>query len=597
MIAFHEAWAADFEYCVVPGERPWPHCMVARELNSGREIRLWRDGLLALDRAPFDTGPNSVFTAFYASAELGCFLELGWPLPKNVIDLYAEHRVATNGLKLLSDDKTRAKDDLLGALIVRNLAHIDAGHKKAMQQLAGNKQFSLEQQRELVDYCAVDVEALAALWPVMAPSIDRPRALIRGRYMAAAARMERTGVPVDVLLHRRLVENWDSIKEHLIADVDKDFHVFDGTTFKRDWFVRYLVEHHIPWPQLPSGQLELKEETFEDQARIDPRLRPLYELRASLGTMRLTGFEIGSDSRTRCMLSAFQSITGRNQPSSTKFVFGPARWMRGLIREKEGRALAYIDWSTQEVAIAAALSGDERLMEACRDDPHLSFAKEVGLAPLDATKESHEAIRERCKTVVLGTNYGMGARTVALRAEVSLSEASELLRLHRITYRKFWRWVDAQVDTAMVRREMQTTFGWRLFVTRDANPRSLMNWQMQSNGSEMMRLAAIAGTEAGIEVCCPVHDAFLISAPIDRIDADVAKMREIMSKASRTVTGGFEVRTDVKIVQAPVRYMDKRGAEMWGRVMGWLEQIECEEESLAVTRCVRMTCPWKRVNR
>jgi DNA polymerase I len=33
----------------------------------------------------------------------------------------------------------------------------------------------------------------------------------------------------------------------------------------------------------------------------------------------------------------------------------------------------------------------------------------------------------------------------------------------------------------------------------------------------MMRIAAIAATEAGIEVCCPVHDAFLISAPIDRM--------------------------------------------------------------------------------
>ena len=44
---------------------------------------------------------------------------------------------------------------------------------------------------------------------------------------------------------------------------------------------------------------------------------------------------------------------------------------------------------------------------------------------------------------------------------------------------------------------------------------------MQANGAEMMRLAAIAATEAGIEVCAPVHDAFLIAAPLSRLEADI----------------------------------------------------------------------------
>src|ERR1700681_106886 len=60
--------------------------------------------------------------------------------------------------------------------------------------------------------------------------------------------------------------------------------------------------------------------------------------------------------------------------------------------------------------------------------------------------------------------------------------------------------------------EMKTVFGWRRRIGREPNPRSLMNFPMQANGAEMMRIAAIAGTEAGIEVCAPVHDAFLIAA-------------------------------------------------------------------------------------
>jgi len=85
-----------------------------------------------------------------------------------------------------------------------------------------------------------------------------------------------------------------------------------------------------------------------------------------------------------------------------------------------------------------------------------------------------------------------------------------------------------------------------------------------------MRIAAIGATEAGIEVCAPVHDAFLIAAPLERLDADVEQMRSIMSAAGRVVTGGLDIRTDAKVVRWPDRYMDERGKEMWGRVMAAL---------------------------
>jgi DNA polymerase-1 len=90
---------------------------------------------------------------------------------------------------------------------------------------------------------------------------------------------------------------------------------------------------------------------------------------------------------------------------------------------------------------------------------------------------------------------------------------------------------------------------------------------MQAGGAEMMRIAACLATERGVEVCAPVHDAFLICAPLDRLDADVEAMRTSMAEASRAVLGGFEVRTDVKIVRYPDRYVDPRGAVMWDRVM------------------------------
>jgi hypothetical protein len=122
---------------------------------------------------------------------------------------------------------------------------------------------------------------------------------------------------------------------------------------------------------------------------------------------------------------------------------------------------------------------------------------------------------------------------------------------------------------------MQTQFGWRRRTVDNPNVRSIQNWPVQSCGAEMMRAAAIAATEAGIAVCAPVHDAFLIMAPLDCLEADVAAMRAIMTAAAEAIIG-IPIRTDAKIVLPPDRYMDPRGEKTWNKIMGLLEVVESQ---------------------
>ena len=86
--------------------------------------------------------------------------------------------------------------------------------------------FTADEQAALLDYCETDVDALARLFPKMLPHIDWPRALIRGRYMAAAAHIERNGVPIDTKTLTRLRENWDRIQDRLIAAIDTKIMAF-----------------------------------------------------------------------------------------------------------------------------------------------------------------------------------------------------------------------------------------------------------------------------------------------------------------------------------------------------------------------------------
>jgi hypothetical protein len=719
---YEAVWAVDFEFTAPAGERPIPLCVVARELRAGRTVRLWLDGTTSL-APPYGTGPDALFVAYYASAELGCHLALGWPMPARVLDLCAEFKQLTSGLTV------PCGKGLLGALAWHGLPALDAAEKDALRALAvRGGPYTAGEQAALLDYCQSDVDALARLLPAMLPRLDLPRALLRGRYMAAAARMEWAGVPLDAAALARLRGGWEPVKSRLIEAVDPGGEIYgpagidpatpagaallaaaadagvdaqrlaDGVDFlwgldraaaadaaaavraaRRDtgltaervgrwedaghdsaswpgldatarelagrypalgigpgyvaderadrdpdyaallWeklrepdptagrkydparlrraadlvrgapdaavpagprafsaarFAAFLARRGIPWPRLPSGAMALDDDTFRAMARLYPTdIGPVRELRHALGQLRLSALAVGRDERNRTLLGAFGSKTGRNQPGNSAFVFGPACWLRSLIRPGPGCAVAYVDWSQQELGIAAALSGDGAMQDAYTSgDFYLTFARLAGAVPPGATKQTHPRERDQFKAAALGVLYGLSADGLARQLGEPPCRGRELLALHRQTFRRFWAWSDEVQDRAVLTGRLHTCFGWQVRVTTDTRPTSLRNFPMQAHGAEMMRLAACLATERGLTVCAPVHDAFLIEAAAGAIDRAAAGMQDAMREASELVLAGFPLRSDVKVVRHPDRYADPRGERFWRVVWDLLEE-------------------------
>ena len=135
---------------------------------------------------------DSVLIAYYASAELGCFQALGWPFRPYVLDLFTEFRALTNGRN------TPNGACLLGALTCFGLDGIEPTEKQDLRTrilpaARGRRRIA----QPFLKYCGSDGPALERLLPVMLPHIDLPRALLRGRFMKAAARIEWNGMPID----------------------------------------------------------------------------------------------------------------------------------------------------------------------------------------------------------------------------------------------------------------------------------------------------------------------------------------------------------------------------------------------------------------
>ena len=568
---FREIWVVDFEFNARRGERPQPLCLVAHEIRSRTTMRVWRDEMDSLRAPPYAVGDGALFVAYYASAELGCHLALAWPLPEHVLDLFAEFRMATNGLAL------HGGQGLLDALALFGLEGIALSQKEVMRDLVlrGGPYSALER-TQILDYCESDVVATTKLLNAMAERLDTPRALLRGRYMKAAARMECAGTPVDMDQFKLIVTQWPSIRGALIDEIDKPYGAFANGSFGSVRWEAYLIREGIAWPRLPSGALALDDDTFKERALAFPQVDPMRQLRKTLAQMRdLSELAIGADGRNRTLLSVFRSKTGRNQPSNSRFIFGRPKWLRGLIEPTPGYGLAYLDWSQQEFGIAAALSGDAAMQEAYSSgDPYLAFAKQVGAVPSSATKASHAREREQFKACVLAVQYGMGEESLAKRINQPVARARELLQLHGRTYRTFWAWSDGAVSCALLSGRLWTVYGWPLHVTRETSVRTLRNFPMQANGAEMLRLACSMATEAGIVVCAPVHDAILIEAPLTSLDAAVEAAQAHMETASKHVLGGFALRSDAKIIRYPDRYLDESGAGMWDIVQKLLRESE-----------------------
>src|SRR3954451_17305854 len=258
-LSYREVWAVDFEFGGGDGNVPVPRCLVARELRSGRTIRVWEDELLCMRKPPYPTDAGALFVAYYASAEIGCHLALGWSVPVRILDLFTEWRAATNGLDIHALGR-KLGNSLLDALSAFGLDTMLAAEKSEMRELAiRGGPWRAGKPAALLDYCESDVMALDRLIHFVLPlTLERQHglahALLRGRAMAALAHVEHAGVPIDVPLLTRLREAWGGIIDQLIASVDGPFGFYDGHSFRQSRFRDWLIGQDRYWPTLPSGQ-------------------------------------------------------------------------------------------------------------------------------------------------------------------------------------------------------------------------------------------------------------------------------------------------------------------------------------------------------
>jgi hypothetical protein len=586
-LPFEEIWRIDAEYYPgagldhggIEGDPLTPLCLVACEMRSGRTVRLWQDELRRFPPYRLDAG--ALIISYNLAAEFGVHIAKGWGQPVCALDAYVEFRHCTNDGSVESGDREKGFYSIGGALRYFLEDEIDVARKDELRdRILRGPPFTERERSAILDYCEDDVRALGRLIPHLVPTIrSLPHALMRAKFQWTIAQQERRGVPVDGPLLTSFRRHWHNMRTDLVDELDGPYgcyEVVDGRPhWRKERFADYLRRNRMAWPRLDSGTLDERDETFREMVGRYPFLETLRELRATLSKMRLHDLAVGNDHRNRTPLWAYGTKTARCAPSASKYIFGPAKWTRSMIMPPPGRALVHRDYAQQEVRIAAVISGDCALLQATESgDVYLGIAGQLGFLRDGLSDSDRKAVRAQFKTVVLGIQYGLGARSLAMRAGISRSEAAEILARLRARFHRFEDYARSVLDHAGLHLEIATNFDWVMRCPSGVNPRTVRNFPIQSTAAEILHVACILAERRRIEIVAPVHDALMAEGDLAEVEDLSRALDGVMRDASAVVLRGYELPTDFQIIRAGQHYHEDRGAVMWRTVCKLLAKRE-----------------------
>lgn len=249
---FTQVVVVDFEYEISDGNLPHVLCMVAYVLDENlrhvRTIRAWRDELYTCRNPPFDIGPDTIFVAYSAWAEMTCFKVLNWKFPVHIFDLHTSYLAVSNILLPYDPNEKRVKPrkrlpDACRAYGIEGWENIE---KKQMAEDIGNGLWQKYGQEVVYRYCEEDVCQSTKLflrqlrgYRQFAP-INVELVLHWSNYSAKAISLiQARGIPIDTFLWNLVQENKSAVIAALVKQFDPSYgseapiFTLDGECFVR----------------------------------------------------------------------------------------------------------------------------------------------------------------------------------------------------------------------------------------------------------------------------------------------------------------------------------------------------------------------------
>ena len=206
-----------------------------------------------------------------------------------------------------------------------------------------------------------------------------------------------------------------------------------------------------------------------------------------------------------------------------------------------GKSFVSADYAQFELRLAAALSGDQQLIDDFNSglDIHTKTASDAFNIPMELVTKNQ---RRAAKVINFGVLYGMSAKGLADAADMSFKEAKAFIENYFELRAPIREYLDKTLEQGRTRGYVETYYGRRRptpdlaapnFLVRSAAERAAANMPIQGTEADLMKRAMIEVDKAlpdGAKLILQIHDSLIIECDDNQVDKISTILREKMEQ-------------------------------------------------------------------
>lgn len=370
---------------------------------------------------------------------------------------------------------------------------------------------------EVLQYAAEDADVTFQLKDILEKELikDEQDELFRkidNPLVLVLAKMEYEGVNLDVdflgKYAKELEKAIQKAAENIFAGAGMEFNIASPKQLGEVLFDHMKLDEKAK--KTKTGQYKTGEDVLLKLQHKDPIIQDILIFR-ELSKLKSTY----ADALPKLILEETGHIhtsfnqtvvsTGRlssNQPNLQNI---PIRTKIGrMIREafiprNEDYVLLAADYSQIELRIVAALSGDETMIQAFKDNKDIHSATAAKVYALDEEEVTSEQ-RRNAKAVNFGIIYGQSAFGLSETLGISRGEAKAIIDSYFLQYPSIQTYMDETIEFAKEHGYVETLKGRKIvldninsanFTVRGFAERLAINARIQGSAAEMIKIAMI----------------------------------------------------------------------------------------------------------
>ncbi len=218
------------------------------------------------------------------------------------------------------------------------------------------------------------------------------------------------------------------------------------------------------------------------------------------------------------------------------------REIRTAFVADKGNLLVSADYSQFEIRLAAALSGDNGMLEAFNNDEDIHTQTAALVLGIDKDKVTKQQ-RYAAKAVNFGIMYGQGPHGLSVSSGLDYGAAREFIAKYWEVRPSLKEFIDktkkqaeeqGYVETIMGRRRPTPDVRSSNFMVREGAYRAAVNMPLQGSAADIMKLAMIEIDKqlpAGAKMLLQVHDSVLVEVSEKQSKAVGEMLKTTMEKA------------------------------------------------------------------